>query len=94
MNAKQLVISSYSDLSELSPKIKHIHFRKFVSKKILNEVRENCPNLDKISFSSSAAKRLQNYSFLIPAKAEIKILERKSGRPNLIESFLLIKNEK
>jgi hypothetical protein len=94
VNAKQLVISSYSDLSELSPKIKNIHFRKFVSKKMLNTIKESCPELDRISFSSSAAKRLQHCSSSLPTKAEIQILARKSGRPNLIESFLLIKNEK
>jgi len=94
VNAKQLVISSYSDLSKLSPKIRHIHFRKFVSKKILDKIKKSCPELGKISFSSSAAKRLQSCSSSIPSGAKIQILERKSGRPNLIESFLLIKNEK
>jgi len=61
---------------------------------MLKKIIENCPEVNKISFSLSAAKRLQCCSFLIPSKAEIQIFERKSGRPNSIESFLLVKNEK
>ena len=81
MNAKQLVIASYSDLSKLSPEIKSIHFRKFVSKKLLKIVAEKFPKLKIISVSKYAAKRL-------PSEARSRFLIQisvRKGRPNILE---------
>jgi len=80
VNYKQrAVISSYSDVLKLSSKIRIVHFRKFVSKKLLKMVFEICPRLEKVSFSKYASKR-------IPIKMVPIIVEIYSarGRPNAL----------
>ena len=87
VDIKQVSISSYSDLSKLSNRVNFVHFRKFVSKKILEKVLIDCPNLDMISFSKYAFSRC-NEKILeqIQQKGvKLKISLKDSGRPNLVE---------
>jgi hypothetical protein len=83
------VISSYSDISKLPSNIKILHFRKFVSKRVLSEAIERCPELKIISLSKYASKRLNsNISKLILSrKIELRILVER-GRPNNLKQRL------
>jgi len=90
VNYKQrAVISSYSDLSKLSSNVKIIHFRKFVSKKLLNLVLEKCPNLEIISLSGYASKRLNsNISKIILSMKIELVVSIELGRPNNLKQRL------
>jgi len=84
VSAKHLVISSYSDLSKLHSKIKHVHFRKFISKKLLKIVVEKCPKLELISVSPYSYKRLK-FDCMFPVGAS----KKSSGRPSFIENKII-----
>jgi hypothetical protein len=80
------VISSYSDLSRLSSSIKIIHFRKFISKRILKIILKRCPNLKEISLSNYASKRLNKECKKLLSVNEIIIkVSFSKGRPNALE---------
>ena len=80
------VISSYSDLSRISSNVKIIHFRKFVSKRILNLILNKCPNLKKISLSNYASKRLNHKCMNILSENKIVIkISSNRGRPSILE---------
>ena len=86
MNLGPAVISSYSDLSKLSQKVKSVHFRKFVSRKLLEIILEKCPRLESISLSKYAHGRL-HFDFLKYKRVKIIISGKSSGRPNLVENI-------
>lgn len=75
-----LVVSSYADIPKLSPDVSSVHFRKFVSKRLLRIVLKKCPNLKKISFSRYAYERLKNEPESIPI-----LISNGRGRPSIIE---------
>ena len=87
MNAKQISISSYADLQKLSPEVKIVHFRKFVSKKLLESLSEICPKIRLILVSENVYSRNSAIISSIPIK--VRVLQRNSGRPNLVDNFLL-----
>jgi hypothetical protein len=88
VSVKQVVVSSYSDLSKLSPEVKHVHFRKFISKKLLEEVLCKFKKVEKISISRYAFSRCSTKLIEIANnKLELEISERSVGRPNLIEKL-------
>ena len=89
MNQKHSSISSYSDLSKLSHSVKFIHFRKFVSKKIIKKILSECPNLVEISFSSYAYKRCNDeiLKCIYGEGVNLSVSSRKAGRPNMIEKI-------
>jgi len=81
----RVVISRYDDIKKFQ-KAQFVHFRKFLSKKLLLEILEKYPNLRKISISNYAFKRLSKECFEILSKNKIKILVSYSiGRPSLLE---------
>ena len=82
MNDKQIVVSSYSDLSKLSPKTKSVHLRKFVSKNLIKIILDRCPNLERLTFSRYSYRRFKSAKL---KNIEIKISEKSAGRPNLVE---------
>ena len=91
MNHKhKAVISSYSDLSKISSNIKIIHFRKFISRNILNIILERCQNLKIISISNYASKRINsNIEKIISNKnIELKISSER-GRPNKLRKHYI-----
>jgi hypothetical protein len=83
------VLSSYSDISKISSNVKIIHFRKFVSKKVLNIVIKKCPKLKIISLSRYASKRLNSnlIEILYLNQISLEISKKDIGRPNLLERF-------
>jgi len=87
VNHKQrAVLSSYSDLSKLSSKVKIIHFRKFVSKKILILSLEKCPKLRMISASKYASKRLNSNILKLILNKQIELrISQERGRPNILK---------
>ena len=85
MKAKQLVISSYSDLSKLSPDMHYVHFRKFISKKLLDEVAKICPSLKRISVSRKASSRLKSIKNI---RFKVIVSEKNRGRPNKLEDLI------
>jgi len=87
------VISSYSDLLKLSSGIKIVHFRKFVSKRILKIVLEECSDLKVISLSKYASKRLNSniLKLILSKNIELIILFDK-GRPNNLKQRLYYYN--
>ncbi|MBS3052129.1 MAG: hypothetical protein J4428_02040 [Candidatus Aenigmarchaeota archaeon] len=89
MNAKQVSISSYSDLEKLSPNIKIVHFRKFLNKKLIEKVLLKCPNIKKISCSKSAFRRNSGgFGFLEFSNIQLSVSEKDRGRPNLLEKMI------
>jgi len=87
MNYKhRAVLSSYSDLSKISSNVKIIHFRKFISKKLLKIILCEYPDLREISLSKYASKRLNNKCIEILSKSRIQIkISLVRGRPNELE---------
>ncbi len=84
------VVSSYSDLYSISPDVKEIHFRKFVSKNLLELVVEKFSNLERITMSESAYQRLNSNMLYIVEKNKLKIeVSTCIGRPSLLERSLL-----
>lgn len=88
-SGNKAVISSYSDLAKLSPLVSEIHFRKFVSQRLLLEVLSVSNNLRKISMSKSAYSRCNNLCLdaLKQRSIEVKI-SGGLGRPSLMEMIL------
>ncbi|MFH1228935.1 MAG: hypothetical protein V1678_00735 [Candidatus Aenigmatarchaeota archaeon] len=92
MNHKQrAVISSYSDVSKLSSKIRMVHFRKFLSSRMLDIALKRCPNLEMVSLSVYASKRLNSniYKLMFNRNIELKI-SRHVGRPSVLEQRLFV----
>ncbi|MBI2543043.1 MAG: hypothetical protein HYW24_02565 [Candidatus Aenigmarchaeota archaeon] len=92
MNDKQIVVSSYSDLSRISPNIRKVHFRKFISKNLLKNLLLHCPELKRISVSNSASKRLNDklVSYIAEKGIEIEYSKSASGRPNLLHKLVVL----
>ncbi len=86
MNDKLVVLSSYADLSRISASIRKVHFRKFISRKLLDEILLYCPNLKEISVSGSAAKRVNDklVSYIADKGLKVAYTDSSSGRPNLL----------
>ena len=81
-NVKQLVISSYSDLDKASHSVRKIHFRKFVSKKLLEQLLLSCPELREVSFSRSAYSRLNGLGQELAMRGiSVSVIQRPAGRP-------------
>ena len=92
MNYKpRAVLSSYSDVHNISSEVKVVHFRKFVSKRLLIIVLERCPKLQMISMSGYASKRLNSniYNLMFNRNIELKI-SRYIGRPSNLEQRLFV----
>lgn len=86
MNQKQLVISSYYDLEKISPSVKKIHFRKFISKRAIFKILTICDNIEVISLSNYAYRRnIKDIMQLIEQKRINIIIRSSKGRPNLLE---------
>ncbi len=80
------VISSYSDLYSISPEAREIHFRKFVSKNLLEKTIERFSKLERITMSESAFNRLNSDMLYIVEKNKLKIeVSSCIGRPSLLE---------
>ena len=88
MNYKhRAVLSSYSDISKVSPDIKIIHFRKFISKRFLVIVLERNPRIEIICLSKYASKRLNSKILsMISKRIEIRVSSEK-GRPNYLRNI-------
>ena len=88
MNYKQrAVLSSYSDVSKLSSDVKVVHFRKFVSKRILEMVMVKCSDLEEISLSKYASKRLNGKCLRLLSKNKVSVkISLIIGRPNVLET--------
>jgi len=62
--------------------INQVHFRKHISKKLLLKIINFCPNLQKISVSKSASKRISEEMLVILSNFKIKIFVSENlGRP-------------
>ena len=87
MNYKhRAVLSSYSDLYKISSNARIIHFRKFISKRLLKIILEKNSDLREISLSKYASKRLNNKCIEILSKNRIQIkVSLFRGRPNKLE---------
>ena len=81
-----VVVSSYSDLSNLSRYVKHIHFRKYISSGLLRKILEGS-NPESFSFSRYAFSRLNAGCMGKIAERGIKVSvsRRGRGRPSLMD---------
>lgn len=93
MNTKQsiAVVSSYSDISKFSAEANSVHFRKFVSRKVLKEVMKKCKNLEKVFLSKHLNNELNEKIIkrLNKNGISIAVSKRKTGRPSLIERRII-----
>ena len=84
-----MVISSYSDLDRISPMIKSIHFRKFLSKRLIKNVFKRCVKVKVISVSKYAYMRCDKNILGLIEKQGVKIIVRQNiGRPNILERVM------
>ena len=90
MNEKHsLTISSYSDLDKIERNVTRIHFRKFLSKKMLLKVLGKCKRLSTITISKYAYSKCKKESIqLIKNKGIDIIIRNRCGRPSLIERLI------
>lgn len=86
MNAKQVSISSYSDISRLDPKVEMVHLRKFVSKRLVKEILNRCPNLKLITLPE---KLYCKSSWLKDYNIAVTISKKGFGRQSMLEKMLL-----
>ncbi len=84
---ERISVSGYSDLSKLSGGESHLHFRKFLSKRLVIESLNLCPGLESISLSKYALDKCDPdcLEMLSKMRLDIMVSNRKEGRPNLIE---------
>ncbi len=84
---KKAVISSLSDICELSPDSSIIHFRKFLSKKLVLDIFERCFGIQKVLISKSAYFRCDEecIQFLESRGIEIVVSDSR-GRPSFLET--------
>jgi hypothetical protein len=87
VNVKQLSISSYSDLSKLSSDVKIVHFRKFISRRMVDMILGSCRGIKKVSLSRYASEKCNSeiIDYLTDKGLQIHISNRGNGRPNLLE---------
>ncbi len=85
-----LSISGYKDLDRVNSSVKRIHFRKFVSRKLLKLVLELAPNVKSVSFSKYAISRAKEaeLEYLRQRGVQVRVSGR-VGRPNIIEMVVL-----
>ncbi len=83
-HCQRIVISSYSDVRNLSPDVSVVHFRKFISEKLLTNVFKKSPRVKIICLSKYAAKRSKQIISKIPKKIVV-IISKEKGRPSSIE---------
>jgi hypothetical protein len=80
-------VSGYSDLSRLSSEVSHLHFRKFLSKKLVLESLKICDGVESVSLSRYAFRKCDPECMEIISRVGIDLMvsERRKGRPNLLE---------
>ena len=84
-----LSISGYSDLDRLNSSVKMVHFRKFVSKRLLMDVVKRTPKLKAVSFSKYAISRMRRGDMDILAGLGIEVkISKVLGRPSSLERWL------
>jgi hypothetical protein len=89
VNAKH-VISSYSDLPKLSLELDFVHFRKFLSKKMVSEILSKFKNIKIISFSKYAYRRCNKDILQLIEEQGINIIIREcKGRPSKLERMMI-----
>ena len=86
MNAKQVSISSYSDISRLDPTVQIVHLRKFVSKRLIKEIFKRCPGIKLITLPEKLYSRS---SWLKEYGVEVAISKRGFGRQSMLEKMFL-----
>lgn len=71
----------------MSSEIKIIHFRKFVSRKMVNIILDSCINLKKVSLSRYASSKCSSeiIDYMSEKGLQIQVSNRSIGRPNLLE---------
>jgi len=80
------VVSSYCDLDSISLKVEEIHFRKFISKPLLELVLQRFLDLKRITMSESAYKRMSPRMIYKVKKSKLQIrVSTLIGRPNILE---------
>jgi len=86
---KQIVIEKYSDVinASFNPLVRRIYFKKFLSKRLWKLVLSKYPNVRELYFSRTAIKKCSSVFLekLHESGFEIFIVNRDSGRPNILE---------
>jgi hypothetical protein len=83
---KLLIISKSSDIVKVHSKLRSVHFRKYVSAKLIEQVLEKCPRLERISFSAYAYSRL---SVDIPKSIDV-VISQGRGRHSVLDKLVLL----
>ena len=90
LRLKQVSIACYDDLAKLSSSVKVVHFRKFLSLRLLEEVIKRCPNLKLVSFSRYAFKRCDEKvkEMLVLSGIQVLVNDRSPGRPSMLDKLI------
>ena len=88
-----VVVSGYSCLDKLSPKTRRIHLRKFISKKLMNDILFVCKDLQEISLPKHISEKINaDISELLEKKSiTVSISENSPGRPNILDNMIKMK---
>lgn len=84
------VVSGYSCLEKLSSKTKRIHLRKFISKKLMNDILTICDDLKEISLPKHISEKIniEISDLLKKRNISISISENSPGRPNILDNMI------
>ena len=89
---KHIVISTSKDLEKINERTKFVHFRKYISSKLLEEVIRRSKRIVCISLSTSSLKKWNKKLEEIVKNRGIKVVVLKRyGRPNYLEKMMLAK---
>ncbi|MCD6403093.1 MAG: hypothetical protein J7K98_02060 [Candidatus Aenigmarchaeota archaeon] len=92
MVKKHIVISTSKDLEKINERTKFVHFRKYISSKLLEEVIRRSKRIVCISLSTSSLKKWNKKLEEIVKNRGIKVVVLKRyGRPNYLEKMMLAK---
>ena len=88
LHREKAVISSSGDLFLISPKVSVIHFRKFLSKKLVFDLFEKCNRVERIVISKSAYSRCDRKCIEVLEASGINVLVSKNrGRPSCLDLY-------
>ena len=88
LHREKAVISSSGDLFSISPQVSVVHFRKFLSKKLIFDLLERCDKIKKIIVSKSAYSRCDKKCIDVLEASGINVLVSKNrGRPSCLDLY-------
>ena len=88
LHREKAIVSSSGDLFSVSPKVSVIHFRKFLSKRLVFDLLKRCDKIERIIVSKSAYSRCDKECIEVLEARGINVLVSKNrGRPSCLDLY-------